>query len=239
MSNTDSSYESSTDSFSETDSTNLSSSSDRSESSELDRYSASELGVMMDRLIKKRNISQKCTHKRTKCNFVFLCCEKKFKCRKCHDNFFENDKQNCHVANKFQIDDVVCDVCYKQQPIGNKCIECGTIFNKYYCSVCKIFGDSDDNFHCDKCGYCVVGKKEDFKHCNLCGCCINTFVAHKCIENRLHSACAICMDSLRNGENIYLMSCNHSMHENCYKEYIKTNYKCPECRKTIKDVSFN
>jgi len=206
-----------------------------------DEYTYNELKIITSRLFKKYDIQTTpyCPHKKTKCNFIFPCCNMKFKCGKCHDKFFEDDSKNVHTIDKLQIKQVICDICNERQQISNKCIKCNTIFGKYYCEICKVFADNDHNFHCDKCKICIIGKKCEFKHCDTCKCCIkkDVFVIHKCIENRLESLCTICMDGLKNGDDIFLMSCNHSMHKQCYNEYIKTNYKCPECLKTIKDMT--
>ncbi len=39
--------------------------------------------------------------------------------------------------------------------VGEKCVECGILFGRYFCAVCRLYDDADKGqFHCDKCGLC-------------------------------------------------------------------------------------
>ena len=45
-----------------------------------------------------------------------------------------------------------CELCVQ---VAGCCVECGTSFGRYYCSVCHLYADEDKGqFHCDKCGLC-------------------------------------------------------------------------------------
>lgn len=39
------------------------------------------------------------------------------------------------------VKEIICAVCDTRQEVSNKCIECGTVFGKYYCSKCKFWDD--------------------------------------------------------------------------------------------------
>lgn len=39
------------------------------------------------------------------------------------------------------VKEIICAVCDKRQEVSNKCVECGTVFGKYYCSKCKFWDD--------------------------------------------------------------------------------------------------
>ena len=242
------------DSFSSSNSSMLSSSSvsnsSSSSMSHSDEYTADELKSMLSKLYNNYNITnnldthtqlKKCPHKNTKCEFISPCCGMKFKCSKCHNMHFEchKIKNNIHCIDMTKINNIVCDICETIQPISNKCITCNITFSTYYCDVCKVFGDTKNNFHCDKCKFCVVGNKNDFAHCDKCECCIEKRIikTHKCVPDRLNALCTICMDSLKNGDSVFLMKCGHTIHNQCYDAHIKTSYKCPECSKTIKDMT--
>ena len=43
--------------------------------------------------------------------------------------------------------------------------------------------------------------------------------------------CTICLENLSSTKLTSIMPCNHTFHDECLKEYIKFNKKCPNCRK--------
>jgi RING finger/CHY zinc finger protein 1 len=181
--------------------------------------------------------SIKCPHKNIKCKIISPCCGKKFMCGKCHDDYYSH-KANSHNMDYTRIARVVCVKCEEYQDISNNCIKCKTKFAEYFCEKCKIFGDTSEIFHCDKCRACLSGAKNKFSHCDTCQCCIEKHIinTHKCIPNRMDRKCPICIDQMENGNAIKIMKCGHSLHEKCYLELIKNGYKCPECNKTIKNM---
>ena len=79
----------------------------------------------------------------------------------------------------------------------------------------------EDTFHCQNCGICVNGKD------------------HKCIfKNIQNSSCSICLEDLFDSrEQIHVPKCGHAIHVNCFQNYIKTNYKCPMCKKSLYDIN--
>lgn len=183
------------------------------------------------------NNIHKCVHKVTKCMIVSPCCKQEFKCRRCHDKYFE-DNDEAHKLDTKKIKQMVCDYCLTLQDVSNKCTTCDIKFSDYYCDICKIHNDKP-MFHCEKCDECILGNKFDYKHCNTCKCCIfhTVYDTHKCITDRLKGNCSICLESFENGERNNLMKCGHTIHYDCYTQYIKSSYKCPVCQKTIKDMS--
>lgn len=38
-------------------------------------------------------------------------------------------------------------------------------------------------------------------------------------------------------ERVIFLSCSHPLHQRCHEEYIRTNYRCPTCYKTIINVN--
>ncbi|KAJ0510841.1 putative transcription factor C2H2 family [Helianthus annuus] len=47
------------------------------------------------------------------------------------------------------------------------------------------------------------------------------------------AACAVCMDSLSNGDNITRLSCQHYFHRQCIDEWGLHNNTCPICRGVV------
>ena len=62
---------------------------------------------------------------------------------------------------------------------------------------------------------------------------------HICHENLLKAECPICLEDMMYSilPSVILPNCGHSIHERCFKELCKTNYKCPLCFKSIGDMS--
>lgn len=191
-------------------------------------------------IINKKNydLAINCPHKKIKCNIISPCCGKEFMCSLCHDEYY-SQKSNDHKMNGKKVTRIVCLKCEEYQDISNQCTKCNIKFAEYYCDKCKVFGDTNSGYHCDKCNACLLGPKNKFSHCDGCGCCVEKRIinTHKCLPNRMCGRCTICMDSMENGESIIIMKCGHSLHEKCYRSLIENSYKCPECFKTIKDMT--
>ena len=50
--------------------------------------------------------------------------------------------------------------------------------------------------------------------------------------------CSICLEEI-NDNNNFILSCNHNFHKVCLVKLIKNrHYKCPLCRKNIKNTKF-
>lgn len=176
-----------------------------------------------------------CEHyKKNPFMLVAKCCDKLFWCRLCHD------EQSDHKIDRYATEKMKCMKCHTRQKVGEVCTTCGTKVN-YFCKVCKFW--SDDNlkkFHCDKCGLCRVGKREDFVHCDKCETCMVTkkFEDHKCVSSCMKVDCPICMEYMFTSTiPVIILKCGHCIHLSCLEEYLKTDYRCPLCRKSTSDMT--
>jgi RING finger/CHY zinc finger protein 1 len=143
---------------------------------------------------------------------------------------------NVHFTLNVAIN-IKCDICQTEQDFNQICINCDISFGKYYCKVCYILDDQDrDIIHCDQCNICRIGTNESLFHCIICGCCFNktSQESHKCHKDVAKNNCSICFaDMFTANDSLFIMSCGHSIHSLCLEEYIKTNYKCPICSKSM------
>ncbi len=166
------------------------------------------------------------------------CCEKLFPCRFCHD------ESQDHKIDRYVIENIACISCREVQPVAKECRKCNQEMAHYFCKKCNFF-DNDttkDIFHCDKCNICRIGKSTDYIHCDKCNACwhISLENNHKCIENSLDSNCPICNEYLFFSVTpVMLAVCGHPIHVECYEKYIKVNYTCPICSKSLCDMSSN
>jgi RING finger and CHY zinc finger domain-containing protein 1 len=183
-----------------------------------------------------------CEHYKRKCKLIMPCCDKAFSCRLCHDlKMYDNnsDFKKAHKLeeNRFKIKEIICQNCNTRQEKSSKCVKCNIIFGFYYCSICNLYDDTDKKqFHCEKCGFCRVGGRENFKHCDSCNLCVDVNSNHNC--SKLGN-CAICLEDLQTSiYNLMFLKCGHTLHAKCFQDYIKSNYKCPLCAKSMVDMSF-
>ena len=54
--------------------------------------------------------------------------------------------------------------------------------------------------------------------------------------------CCICLKEMKDNDKLKILSCDHKLHFNCYKEYIKTQnirhfIQCPLCRELNSDIT--
>ena len=189
------------------------------------------------------NNSYECSHYLRKCKFVSPCCNNIYSCRLCHDEEKYDlvfDPKVKHKLNRFEVKEVICNECLTKQPVSNECQKCNIVFGKYFCNICNLFDDTDKGqYHCYKCGFCRVGGQYNFIHCDNCNMCIgkDTFEKHKCITVK-ESLCPICMqDMFTSTDKITPLLCGHYMHIDCLLDYLKSNYKCPVCAKSIVETS--
>ena len=186
-----------------------------------------------------------CGHYISGCKIVAKCCDKEFGCRFCHDLEISD-----HEINRYDICEVVCNVCMMRQPVSNLCInvDCSNNINniefaKYYCGVCHLYSDEPaaEIYHCDKCNICrmcsVGHTKDDYYHCDKCGGCINKNIkdTHKCISEAFKNDCCICLESIfLSRERTTILPCGHIIHVDCYMSSLRQNrFTCPLCRKTM------
>lgn len=189
-------------------------------------------------------VDHNCGHYTRGCKFVCpdkKCC-KIYSCRHCHDeieNVYSQENKNAHKLDRKLVEEIICINCDTRQPVSNECIECKNVFGKYFCNSCRLYDNDEEKkyFHCDDCDTCRIGLKEETEHCKTCGCCviIDNNKEHECFKNRLSGDCPCCLDNLfTSTKSVHTFNCGHSMHIDCYVEYIKSgSISCPQCRKTI------
>lgn len=67
-----------------------------------------------------------------------------------------------------------------------------------------------------------------------CGVCILISKEHKCIERASDCDCPICGEYLFSStQTVVFMKCGHTIHQTCYRELMKTSYKCPLCSQSV------
>lgn len=176
-----------------------------------------------------KNYARKCKIKANCCG-LFVCC------RICHDDALGAD----HEIDRFATQSVLCTICFTEQPVAESCTNCHTSFATYYCSKCRFYDNSPDKkvFHCDKCNICRVGEGLgiDTFHCDRCDGCVPMKFKnnHKCVDRSVHANCPICTRHLfASKDPVEYTSCGHTMHQECFNEYIKTNFQCPLCMKSL------
>ncbi|GMH32753.1 hypothetical protein BSKO_00587 [Bryopsis sp. KO-2023] len=187
-----------------------------------------------------------CQHYQRKCKLVAPCCGKTYWCRHCHNQEnaeSEPDPKKRHTLDRKAVTELVCAVCSTRQPVGEKCVKCGTKFGKYSCLKCNFFEDdlSKEQYHCEHCGICRVGGRENYFHCQKCNCCyhINMKEIHVCVVNSMHQNCPVCCEYLFDStQNISVLHCGHTIHTECLEELMEHGgRKCPVCSKSLTDMS--
>ncbi|KAK9929379.1 hypothetical protein M0R45_026481 [Rubus argutus] len=178
-----------------------------------------------------------CKHYKRRCKIRAPCCNKIYPCRHCHDEATSN-----HELIRYDVQQVVCSVCDKEQPAARVCINCGICMGEYYCNICKFYDDdiTKQQFHCHQCGICRIGGRKNYFHCKKCGgCCVNLLRDnHKCVNNSLRQNCPICDEFLFESlKKFRAMNCGHTIHFDCYKKMVKLGISiCPICSKSLEDV---
>ncbi len=137
-------------------------------------------------------------------------------------------------------------MCKTEQKISNHCVNINCQFTNqftlYYCYICKLHNNTEkDIYHCDQCGICRIGLKEKNFHCENCNMCylLSAKNNHQCFNNKFDMVCSICRENLFRSRHsaINFNKCPHSMCSFCFDQYIKNEYKCPICNKSIIDMS--
>jgi hypothetical protein len=60
------------------------------------------------------------------------------------------------------------------------------------------------------------------------------------LENKLDTACSICMGCLDKDEEAAELNCTHTFHTECIKPYLLNyNYRCPICRQEVGKPKYN
>jgi len=161
-------------------------------------------------------------------------CDRWYTCRFCHDEVEDHELIRKDTKN------MLCMYCGTAQKAGEVCTSCGVNASRYYCSVCKLWNNDPDKnvYHCDDCGICRVGRGigKDFFHCKRCVACIaiSTVHDHKCFERATDCDCPICGEYMfTSPKPVVFMKCGHSIHRNCFDDYMHTSYKCPICNRSV------
>mgnify|MGYP002841576284 CR=1 FL=1 len=135
-----------------------------------------------------------------------------------------------------------CTGCKNYKPdVDENNPKCKTIFGEYYCQICRLWSSSKEPvYHCEHCGICRKGKQSDFFHCHKCEGCFSKHSqqTHTCVEKSLHSQCPVCREEMfASLQPISVLPCGHTMHQQCMKNYLQTNYRCPLCKKSVGDLT--
>ena len=183
----------------------------------------------------KSNFQKKCPHYQKNCSqFYFSCCKIYDPCKRCH--------MERNICKNPILETIQCNECSFTQKPSPSCKSCSIPFSTYYCSICSIWSDIDDIYHCDECGICRRGTRESTFHCDRCGTCFQKsfFENHKCLKTSYkEKECIICHEQLFHScENSFSLPCSHFIHLKCFQEYISYgNYGCPLCKKSMLDMS--
>lgn len=202
--------------------------------------SAAEKNVKIQKLMSKNikvesNLNKHCSHYEKKCHqFSFTCCSIYDPCVRCH--------QERKICSDISLEKVTCDNCNLQQTPSSSCIGCNTVFGDYSCLICNIWTNKKDTFHCSKCGICRRGTRETTTHCDDCNMCFfnNQGISHICkSKNYQENCCSICHENLFSTQQEYIsLLCSHYIHKDCfYKAIEHNNYKCPQCKKSMINMS--
>ena len=177
--------------------------------------------------------NEECSHYNRGCLVECDKCAEYVNCRLCHEEM-----------DRFKVRAIKCKECgiLEQLPLTDlNCKECDNLLARYYCSVCNLFElDKEKSiFHCNECGICRKGVREDYFHCDKCNMCILvTTDQHNCFQNSFQAECVICGDELFDSVmGSSLLKCGHAMHQECLKEYVQHDYKCPICKKSVADMT--
>lgn len=177
-----------------------------------------------------------CKHYLRRCHIRAPCCKKIYTCRLCHD-----EAELDHKINRFEIASVICTNCELEQEVSQYCVKCGTCFGLYFCETCRLFSDVDqDQYHCEKCGFCRIGPQEKTIHCDICGTCYPKIYqeTHLCKENIKQEVCPVCLETMYDSVDPSInLLCKHMIHRKCFLELIKTSYKCPLCSASMFDLT--
>ena len=166
---------------------------------------------------------------------VAPCCGEEVGCRHCHDERADHRLAPATVAT------MVCAACHERGPAAAVCTHCAHRQARYYCAICRLWDDTPgrDVYHCPFCNICRVGRGLgiDAAHCMRCNACTSLadFADHACTP--LPAACPACGDRLFDSASPYrLLPCGHAMHSHCFREWARTAYTCPVCRRTAGDM---
>lgn len=180
------------------------------------------------------NLSNECSHYDKKCSqFEFDCCSVIDPCKRCH-----LERNDCSISRVIKI---TCSICNHKQVPSPRCSNCLISFSKNYCSICHLWTNVDEIYHCNECGICRIGSRDETFHCNECKMCWKkTDSNHDCLGiNHVDKLCIVCHENLfKSQQNFFPLQCKHLIHNDCFQKYIQSNkYNCPQCKKSICDMT--
>ncbi|KAF5186084.1 Zinc finger protein brutus-like [Thalictrum thalictroides] len=178
-----------------------------------------------------------CKHYKRNCKVFAACCNQLVTCRYCHDDTTD------HTMDRKSTTKMMCMKCLTVQPVVATCsnISCnGLSMAKYFCSICRLYEDEREIYHCPYCNICRVGKGLgiDFFHCMNCNACMSkSLEVHICREKCFESNCPICHEDIFTSSTpVKALPCGHLMHSTCFQDYTCMHYTCPICSKSLGDM---
>lgn len=187
------------------------------------------------RLSLHRDFVLGCKHRQHAVQIWTPCCEKLYPCVLCHD------ETEGHSLDYTQVTTMLCVVCAASQPLGPTCVECHAVLARYFCAPCLIWDRFYSNFHCSRCEHCHPGSPRDYRYCPDCRSCLPRvrFYNHYHLVRPYQKPCAICQEGPlhRVAAPVHLPVCNHALHQSCYDQLMRVDYRCPTCRMSIGDTS--
>lgn len=181
-----------------------------------------------------------CEHYLRACKLRAACCNRLYTCRLCHD------ASETHIMDRASTTEILCMRCDTLQPVSRVCISesCQQHFAKYFCEVCVFYDDMEQRsiYHCHSCNVCRVGKGlgRDFFHCMKCNQCMSMKYqkGHACVEKSMESDCPVCFQYMFTSTRpVKYLRCGHLMHVSCFKQYQRTNVRCPLCSKSLAEMT--
>ncbi|PIA40232.1 hypothetical protein AQUCO_02500140v1 [Aquilegia coerulea] len=210
-----------------------------------------------------------CEHYKRNCKVFAACCNQLFTCRYCHDEATDHTMDryirfaylSYHIqafssccSSSFNwllvlihkqksTTKMMCMKCLTVQPVGATCsnISCnGLSMAKYFCSICRLYDNEREIYHCPYCNLCRVGKGLgiDYFHCMNCNACMSKSLAsHICREKCLSRTAQFAHEFIFTSSSpVKALPCGHLMHSTCFKDYTCMHYTCPICSKSLGDM---
>lgn len=179
-----------------------------------------------------------CPHYERKLDIVAPCCDRVFACHLCHNDRSAPGHET--METEAAVREIVCRYCRTRQGVSNQCVRCQSLFADYHCGQCKVWMSKlEKPFHCSDCGLCRVGGADSIRHCHDCSMCIPNIIfgkSHKCMRDKYKSDCPICLEDLFTSRRpLADLPCGHPIHFECIQNHIRTDYRCPLCKKTALD----
>lgn len=147
--------------------------------------------------------------------------DKIYPCHHCHNEATRN-----HEFIRYEVQQVVCSVCDKEQLTAWVWIIYGVCIGKYYCGICKFYNGDDtlkQQFHCHRYGICRTDDCKNIFHCKKCGCCYLIFllIITSVRTTPWGKTTPFMMSFFLNKWKGKVLNCGHTMHIEFYKKMLK------------------